>query len=221
MLPYILAHPDSRTVRRYVRAVGSFKRLVLMLLLRRPNSRWLLNRYAWKYEWLVRLLLARGYREISSDYQSPLFRASFAGNVKLCLLLTAANFPTVNNRGKSILYNCLRCTVGYGTLLKVGLDPNGKKYLNDFHFLLHTHAFVANITRLRQHLDAGADPNLRTMENATPLHWAVMRDNRIEIMQVLVDAGADVDAETDEGETAIQIAARYGYFRNVEFLQGR
>ena len=52
-------------------------------------------------------------------------------------------------------------------------------------------------------LEHGADPNRMTRWGRTPLHQAILRDNAIEIIDALLDHGAD-------GTTAVGIASRRG-----------
>jgi ankyrin repeat protein len=55
----------------------------------------------------------------------------------------------------------------------------------------------------------GADPNQQRRWGFTPLHHAIERDNRIEIITLLMDHGADPLRE-QEGRTAVAMAARRG-----------
>lgn len=58
-------------------------------------------------------------------------------------------------------------------------------------------------------LDRGVNPNTPWRHNRHPLHHAISRDNRIEILKLLLDRGADPGLVTD-GETAVALAARRG-----------
>ena len=67
----------------------------------------------------------------------------------------------------------------------------------------------------------GADPNRRTrFGGRTALHHALLRDNDIEILGLLIDRGADPAARSDEG-TAVAIAARRGRADFLDALQRR
>lgn len=57
---------------------------------------------------------------------------------------------------------------------------------------------------VKQLLAAGADPNLANAAGATALMWAVPN---VDTMRVLLDAGADVNARTEENRTPLVIAA--------------
>ena len=56
-------------------------------------------------------------------------------------------------------------------------------------------------------LAAGADPNAANSAGVTPLMWAAPR---VEIVQLLLDAGADVDARSEDGRSALVIASGSG-----------
>ncbi len=58
-------------------------------------------------------------------------------------------------------------------------------------------------------LARGADPNHQGRWGFTPLHHAIERDNRLEIIALLLDHGAD-PSRTQEGVTAYAMAARRG-----------
>jgi len=65
-------------------------------------------------------------------------------------------------------------------------------------------------------LDAGASPN--TVEDGTPaLIWAV-RANRVDIAEILVARGANVDEEESDDGTALQTAATAGQAQMVKLL---
>ena len=67
----------------------------------------------------------------------------------------------------------------------------------------------------------GADPNLRGgVNNWTPLMHAVHK-NQIGAVEALLDGGAQVDRRGRSGETALMMAAGYGYTPIVELLLER
>ena len=53
--------------------------------------------------------------------------------------------------------------------------------------------------------------------NWTPLIWAA-RENQPAVVTLLLDAGADVDAQTDDGWTALHSAASCGFASCVQLL---
>lgn len=69
-------------------------------------------------------------------------------------------------------------------------------------------------------LQHGADPNRQRPWGFTALHHAIKRDNRIEIITLLVEHGADPGL-AQEGRTAIAMAARRGRGDILELLRSR
>ncbi|KAL5006741.1 hypothetical protein ScPMuIL_015547 [Solemya velum] len=67
--------------------------------------------------------------------------------------------------------------------------------------LLHTAAYYGNVKGVKELLICRLDINLRDYKLATPLHRAKTR----EIMEVLIKAGADIDAEDCEKNTPLHI----------------
>jgi ankyrin repeat protein len=60
-------------------------------------------------------------------------------------------------------------------------------------------------------LERGADPNRMTRWRHTALHWAIRRDNRLEIVDALLDHGADPTLVNEQsGRSGIEMAARRG-----------
>ncbi len=84
------------------------------------------------------------------------------------------------------------------------------------------HAFFAEeFDTLENLLEEGWDinsPIIPEDEDYTPLHYAALNE-MFDIIQFLVKHGADVNAKTDDGETALDIAKREGYSDIVLFLE--
>ncbi|MGV3721612.1 MAG: ankyrin repeat domain-containing protein, partial [Actinomycetota bacterium] len=59
-------------------------------------------------------------------------------------------------------------------------------------------------------LKAGADPNQRGREGMTPLCCATAVHGRPELLRLLVDSGADVNAADPKGCTPLMWAVRFG-----------
>lgn len=59
-------------------------------------------------------------------------------------------------------------------------------------------------------LQRGSDPNTHDFWGSAPIHTAASR-GQIELVQMLVSAGADIGAKTQEGETAKDLANHMGW----------
>lgn len=84
-------------------------------------------------------------------------------------------------------------------LVKAGADIN--TLAGDGYNLLKRVTEKENTAFVHQLLETGADPNV-TSTGETPLHLAVIRDN-IEIMQLLLQHGANPDAQDVDGYTPL------------------
>ena len=86
---------------------------------------------------------------------------------------------------------------------------------------LHKAAREGDADRVRELLDAGADVNVRNANKGrlqyTPLHWAA-RNGHLEIAEILISRGADLDAEDPDYSTPLYLAAEQGHPKVVEFL---
>ena len=79
---------------------------------------------------------------------------------------------------------------------------------------LHVAANLGLVAMTKLLLRHGAPVNARTNFGSTPLHWA----NGVECCDVLVLAGADVDAVNERHENALHWAAWYGTLEQVPRL---
>jgi hypothetical protein len=75
-----------------------------------------------------------------------------------------------------------------------------------------------NIVRVIQSLDLGADINTQSESNGyTPLIWASSRGHT-ETVRLLLEEGADVNVQANDGQTALMRAADYGHVEVVTLL---
>jgi ankyrin repeat protein len=86
---------------------------------------------------------------------------------------------------------------------------------------LHKAAREGDADRVRELLDAGADVNVRNTDKQrlqyTPLHWAAYYGH-LEIAEILISRGADLDAVDPDYSTPLYLAAEEGHPKVVEFL---
>ena len=78
---------------------------------------------------------------------------------------------------------------------------------------------ASHIDIARLLLDSGADPNSRASDQSTPLHCA-SSCRWLEVVRLLLERGAAVDAVDDRGDTALQIALNYGHGEIARMLSG-
>ena len=84
--------------------------------------------------------------------------------------------------------------------------------------LLTTAAFRGEVERVRDMLDHGAATNARDGKTmTTALHWAVSMGH-LEVAELLLQRGAEVDARATDGSTPLHAAAREGDDETAEFL---
>jgi ankyrin repeat protein len=76
-------------------------------------------------------------------------------------------------------------------------------------------AALSTPSRVRELLDAGADPNATTNAGATALMWATGDATKL---RLLLDHGAAVNAATKDGDTALVTAARRGNTEAMRLL---
>ncbi len=167
----------------------------------------------------VRLLLENGAdpdTAIDNDHGrlSCLYAASgLLNNTELTRLLLEAGANTED--GESLYHACehpdLACL---RLLLEHGANADGVNVLK--HML-----DWESPEGVRLLLDAGANPNQTSHLNDTALHCAVRRDRSAEVVRILIDSGADIDAVRADGRTAYALAMANGQKEVAELLASR
>ena len=82
---------------------------------------------------------------------------------------------------------------------------------------LHLAVIYGHKTVVKLLLDNKAKPNLTNSSKNTPLHVAAALD-KFDLVKMLIESGADLDARNDEGYTAAEIALIKNHSRVVELL---
>ena len=146
------------------------------------------------------------------------------------VLLDAGADPNARaKRGETPLHHAKRPET-VQALLNAGADPNA--CTDDGRTPLHCTVESNTREAVQALLEAGADPNARgkrvhvwrdTEQDShhlyeTPLYLAGSRDGATDIVQTLIDAGADVTVETDYGQTLFQFALKNNDIQMVEIL---
>lgn len=85
---------------------------------------------------------------------------------------------------------------------------------------LHKAAFYNNLAGAKLLIAKGASVNGGAQtEDGTPLHASVANGDYVEVAQLLVDQGADLNAKDALGQTPLELAERKGHVKSVHFLR--
>ena len=84
---------------------------------------------------------------------------------------------------------------------------------------IHTAAGYADVDYLRQFLEEGVSPTVLDQDGLEPIHHVCVTltadeadaDKRITCLNILVNAGADINAETRRASTPLSFAASFGH----------
>src|SRR5437773_1453123 len=115
------------------------------------------------------------------------------------------NHEATKARRRPILFSCLRVFVvafGLATLMTAPAGAASKSDVADA-------VMKGDTAALRTLLRQKADVNAPQIDGATGLHWAVYRDD-LESADLLIGAGAKVNASNREGFTPLAMASLYG-----------
>ena len=77
---------------------------------------------------------------------------------------------------------------------------------------------TGDIVLVKRLLQQGIELNKGYEDNITPLHYAA-QNNAIEIIPLLLDAGANVDSKTKDGKTGIDLATLHEHNEAVKLLR--
>ncbi len=156
---------------------------------------------------ILRLLLRHGadpdsYWVNDSDWkESALYGCVENNSVPAARVLVDAGANPNDN--ESLYHACEKFNLELLETVAVnGLDPEAVSYCIK-------HAMDMTWTEaILWFLDQGADPNaIHPSDHETSLHWAVKRNCSLEVIEALLEAGADLNARTSTGKsTALGIA---------------
>ena len=146
----------------------------------------------------------------------PLYTSVFNHNPEIVETLLEATFPKANEKRKETGLDLKK------TIIKMILEdersnvnavnPYGRNIMDCLHYYTGSEqpAFVRALLEAELEVDKQDD-------NGTPLHTACKRGRNPEVVQILLDAGADVNEENKEGETPLHQAVKYD--RAPEFVR--
>ena len=141
-------------------------------------------------------------------------------NDAINVLLNAGADPNIADvNGDTCLYNAVigDCSI---TVIQTIINSGGNVNATNryYHTPLILACFVGNIDAVNVFLCAGADPNIVDTDGKTWLHSAVFGLCRKEVIQEIVDHGADVNATDKQNQTAMVLACQYRHVDAVNVL---
>ena len=102
------------------------------------------------------------------------------------------------------------------TLLADGSDPNSA---DSFHWTpLHMSCYAMDLECIRMLVEAKADVNAKTRDDATVLYLVTERADRPDILHMLLEYGAEVDSRTHIGWTSLHMAALRNHSQSLRCL---
>ena len=136
--------------------------------------------------------------------------AALAGRYFQLAQVLHRNGSSVEPRGS---FECtpLHCAISADlemvqVLLECGVDVNAQDIYSFTPLNIASSRFEDDPRLARLLIERGADPNTRSWDDQTPLHYA-SRDGHIEKARVLIEHGANVEVKDNNGRTPLDIAS--------------
>ena len=151
---------------------------------------------------------------------TALMLASWKRNTDgIVLLQVGANQAIVDLYGNTWLHYAAS-GVGEKEALQViidhGADVNAKNKLN--HTALMLASGNGNVDVMNMLIKTGADPDIEDANGNTWLHYAMYGDFNKEVLKVIIDYGADVNAKNKENITALMLGSKTGNTDGINVL---
>ena len=157
----------------------------------------------------------------NQENETALLEACMYGqDFKIRVLLDAEADPNIPNKnGNTCLHyaaddDCPKEVLQ--AIIDKGADVNATNQENETALLAA--CMYGQDFKIRVLLDAEADPNIPNKNGNTCLHYAVDDDCPKEVLQAIIDKGADVNATNQENETALLAACMYGQDFKIRVL---
>ena len=173
---------------------------------------------------MVETLLKAGARvdlRDRSSWTALLHAASKGAPLEIYELLkkAGADIDGATRQGASPLMVAMDSKVGelgLKPLLDAGANPNHKGY--DTVSVLMSAIAAYDLEVVKTLLEYGADPNQTTWDGLSPMMLAAQRVQDAALFETLVANGADVDSRSNQGVTALMVAATSGNIAAIESL---
>jgi len=148
--------------------------------------------------------------------------------VAVVLLIAGANMPDQIAEGLNIskvpIILALVALVGVGLInyvvrvLPTGLEPKPKEKSPEGVRALFYAIEKNNLVYAQKVLSMNFDPDLHHDNGYTPLAYAAMKGS-VPMVELLLRNGASASLTTREGDTAVELALRYGHAEAAELLK--
>jgi ankyrin repeat protein len=144
-------------------------------------------------------------------FGSPLSMcASRGGNVKVAQLLIRHGWQPSSATFLAALGHFQRHGKGNYDVAALCLEAGVDIDQVDGRALLHAFAHQGDIVGTRWLVDHGARIDVRDQGNNTPLHKACERNSTLTVVKLLLEHGANCSAVNNNGETALDVANKFG-----------
>ncbi|KAI0199498.1 ankyrin repeat-containing domain protein [Astrocystis sublimbata] len=181
---------------------------------------------------MTRLLIDAGVDANAASFNgnTPLHRTK---NSEVMHLLVSLGGASINQRNKKGLTPLLACLTGLVSLTSEALQGINQllefrpdcsvvdnKGDNVLHHLIRLSSYENMTDLLRQLLALGVDPNCRNSSGDVPLHNISRRlEGNQQVLDLLLAAGADLNAKDMQGATVIFRAIADSWTENMEFVE--
>lgn len=161
---------------------------------------------------------------LNDDCRTPLQEACYSGHsiaAAECLLLRGASVNHISSDRSTVLYYACRCRLStediaepfVRLLLAHGADASAASQTA---LISAVDCRYPRIARLL--LEAGADPDARTVDDVPVVVTAARYSTSVTMLELLLDFGADAEAVNPDGRNALLMSTDYGTLENVQLM---